>query len=301
MKLDPRHLAQLSVIIEAGSFQAAAERLGLAQPALSRNIKALETRLGGLVFDRSARRAIPTELGRRLARCGLSIRLAEEQAEAYADLAVTGAAGELRIGAPPIVAGRFLTDTLAELLKHNPGCITELRVGLVHELRSLLERGRIDVVIGPRSLAEPAAALGFDLIVDDRVGILCRASHPLTRSSTISPNELEQQSWVAHSRGSLLRQQTETALIALGLGQIHIGCETDSIRSVLELVEKTEMISTMPRATTQPYLEDKLVFLDLDQPHFHRPIGAIRRLDQPSSILQTQFINLLKQQHHHSR
>ena len=184
---------------------------------------------------------------------------------------------------------------MAALLKDNPECVIELRVGLVHGLRSLLERGRSDLVIGPRSLVETAAELDFDLIVDDRIGILCCTDHPLTRTNMPSPNELEQQRWVAHSRGSLLRQQTETALIALGLDQIRIGCETDSIRSVLELVEKTEMISTMPRETTKPYLEDKLVFLDLDQPHFHRPIGAIRRRDQPRSMLEARVILLLKQ------
>ncbi|PWQ94608.1 LysR family transcriptional regulator [Leucothrix arctica] len=108
MKLDPRHLAQLSVILEAGSYQLAAEKLGVTQPALSRNIKTLEERLGGAVFDRSGRKAVPTELGRRLARSGFSIRIAEEQASAYAALVTEGTAGELRIGAPPIVAGRFI-------------------------------------------------------------------------------------------------------------------------------------------------------------------------------------------------
>ena len=296
MKIDPRHLAQLSVIIEAGSFQAAAERLGLTQPGLSRNMKALEARIGGSVFDRTGRKATPTEMGRRLARSGLSIRLAEERAGAYADLAYAGSAGELRIGAPPIVAGRFITDTLARLLQENPECTAELRVGLVHELRSLLERGRIDLVIGPHSLAEADAGLAFDLIVDDRVGILCRSEHPLTQFKTLSLHHLEQQRWIAHSKGSLLRQQSEAALISLGLERFDIGCETDSIRTVLELVENTDMVSTMPRETTQPYLGETLVFLDFDQPQFHRPIGAIRRRDQPESKLEAVFISMLKQQ-----
>ena len=44
MKIDSRHLAQLSFIVEAGSFQGAADRLGLTQPALSRNMRTLEQR-----------------------------------------------------------------------------------------------------------------------------------------------------------------------------------------------------------------------------------------------------------------
>ena len=78
MKLDPKHLAQLSVIVEAGSFQSAADRLGVTQPALSRNMRALEGRLGTPVFKREGRRSVPNSLGLRLARNGLAIRLAEE-------------------------------------------------------------------------------------------------------------------------------------------------------------------------------------------------------------------------------
>ena len=99
MKLDPKHLAQLSVVVEAGSFQSAADRLGLTQPALSRNMKTLEARLGAPLFRRTGRRSIPNSLGMRLARNGLAIRLAEEQAGIVADQSVQGSVGELRIGA----------------------------------------------------------------------------------------------------------------------------------------------------------------------------------------------------------
>lgn len=297
MKIDPRHLAQLSVVVEAGSFQVAAERLGITQPALSRNVKTLEARLGAAVFDRTGRRSVPTELGKRLARNGLAIRLAQEQAETYADRAQSGSAGELRIGAPPIVAGRFLSDTLSLLLKENPQSVAELRVGLVHELRTLLDRGSIDLIIGPRSLAESAAGLVFELIVDDSVGILCRVGHPLLKEKRPSPDLLEQQRWVAHSRGSLLRQQTENGLVAYGLENINIACETDSIRTVFEIIENTDMITTMPRESTKPYLEDRCAFLDLDQPQFHRPIGVVRRRAQQQSQLEKQFVSMLKMKH----
>jgi DNA-binding transcriptional LysR family regulator len=52
MKFDPRQLAHLSMVVEAGSFQAAADRLGITQPALSRNLKLLEERIGAPLFQR---------------------------------------------------------------------------------------------------------------------------------------------------------------------------------------------------------------------------------------------------------
>lgn len=277
MNLDPRHLAQLSVVVEAGSFSSAADRIGVTQPALSRNMRTLELRLGAPLFRREGRRSVPTALGLRLARSGLTIRLAEEQASAAADQSLTGSVGELRIGAPPIIAGRFLTEPLSLFIQQNPGCNIELHTGLVHELRAMLERGQIDLVLGPQILADLAENLEFIPLIDDRVGIMCRSGHPLAQCESITPADLEAQVWLAHSRGSLLRQQTEAAMIASGVHSVNIRCETDSIRSVLEIVADTDLVTTMPRATTAPYLEDRLVFLPFDHPQLHRPLGVIRR------------------------
>ncbi len=294
MKMDPRHLVQLSTIVEAGSFQGAADRLGISQPALSRNMAVLERRLGAAIFGRSGRKAVPTELGLRLARTGLTIRIAQDSAGAVASLAAAGATGELRLGAPPIVAGRFLTEVLSTFIKDNPECWVELRVGIVHELRTMLERGQIDVIIGPQSLADAASELHFTKIIDDSVGIICRAGHPLKALENVSPKKLSQQNWVAHSRGSTLRQQTENALMAMGVEEINIAFETDSIGSVLEIVGSTDLVSTMPRLSTQPYLEDKLTFLDVDHIQFRRPIGFIKRKDMSESIVQRRFLAALE-------
>ncbi len=293
MKLDPRHLAQLSVIVEAGSFQGAADRLGLTQPALSRNMQTLEQRLGSGLFQRDGRRSVPNQLGQRLARNGLAIRQAEEQAEIAADMSAHGSLGELRVGAPPIVAGRFLTSALTGFIKDNPDCSVELRTGLVHELRSMLERGQIDVVIGPQSLADPGDALRFEYLIDDRVGVLCRAGHELTKLKNILPDDLEAQSWLTHSRGSLLRQQTEAAMIAAGVTSIQVVVETDSIHSALEIVANSDLITTMPRATTAPYLQTDLVFLRFDSPHFSRPLGTVRRKDTLDSQVEKNFFTYL--------
>ncbi|MEP3275848.1 MAG: LysR family transcriptional regulator [Stappiaceae bacterium] len=293
MKLDPRHLAQLSVIVEAGSFQLAADRLGLTQPALSRNMKLLEERMGTVLFLRDGRRSLPNAIALRLAKSGLAIRVAEDQASAHADQAASGQAGELRLGAPPIVAGRFISKVLADFINDNPGCIVELRSGLVHELRSMLERGQIDLVIAPLSLAEQSQGLEFRPLVEDRVGILCRVNHPLSQKNVITETDLEAVSWLAHSKGSLLRRQTETAMLAAGVREIHIACETDSIRSALEIVAQTDLITTMPVLTTEPYLEDRLTFLPYEHPQFKRPLGAIYRGSMPNNPAISRFLDAL--------
>lgn len=253
-------------------------------------MRTLEERIGAPVFVRDGRRSVPNDLGRRLARGGLTIRIAEEQAGSFASLAAAGSAGQLRIGAPPIVSGRFLTDTLSGFITENPNCVVEMRSGIVHELRAMLERGQIDIMFGPQSAADPEARLSFTPLIDDRVAIVCRVGHPLTRAAKIMASDLMDQRWLAHSRGSMLRQQTEAAMIASGVHNIQIACETDSIRSALEILAATDLISTMPVETTSTYLEDYLEFLDFDHPQFHRPLGAIQRSNTPENPVVESFM-----------
>lgn len=111
------------------------------------------------------------------------------------------------------------------------------------------------------------------------------------------PSDLERQLWLAHSRGSLLRQQTEAAMVASGVASMQIVCETDSIRSVLEIVADTDLITTMPKATTNPYLENRLQFLEFDHPQFHRPLGAIRRKEALPNGVENGFIAMLQEGH----
>jgi len=290
MKLDPRHLAQLSAIVETGSFHAAAELLGLTQPALSRNIKTLESRLGATVLDRSERKVKVTELGRRLARNGMIIRSAELAASSYADQTYSGEAGTLLIGAPPTLASYLLAPLFAEFLSDYVEVRAELRVGLVHELRALLIQGSLNAVIGPISLAAQSDDLKVDDLIDDRVGILCRAGHPLTRTDHISPAILETQRWAAHSLGSYLRYQTDNALAAFGLREVNVAIETDSVEVAFDIVRRSDIITTMPKLPSQSQLSDgTLTFLEIDNPLFSRPIGYIQRQMQELSRAEEKF------------
>ncbi len=257
-------------------------------------MKTLEDRLGAPLFKRDGRRSEPNATALRLAKSGLAIRTAEEQASGHADNIASGNTGELRLGAPPIVAGKFLSNVLAKFINENPACTITLRSGLVHELRSMLERGKIDLIIAPHSLAEYSDGLESFPLIDDRVGILCSTGHRLVGKKRVSNHELERESWLAHSWGSLLRQQTEAAMVASGVRQIHITCETDSIRSALEIVAATDLITTMPVVTTEPYLEDRLLFLPFQHPQLSRPLSAIQLAGIPLNPITSKFLDVLK-------
>src|SRR5688572_29177120 len=98
--MNTRQLAAFCAVVERKSFSQAAERLGVTQPAVSLQIRALEKRLGARLLDRSGRRVEPTEAGLRLYRGAQRLLALEEQlVDEVAGEAGGELAGELRLGA----------------------------------------------------------------------------------------------------------------------------------------------------------------------------------------------------------
>src|SRR6059036_3514902 len=77
--MDTRQLAAFCTVVERRSFSQAADRLGVTQPAVSLQIRALEKRLDTQLLDRSGRRVEPTEAGWRLYRGAQRLLALEEQ------------------------------------------------------------------------------------------------------------------------------------------------------------------------------------------------------------------------------
>src|ERR671927_3050 len=100
MLMDTRQLAAFCEVVDRKSFSHAAERLGVTQPAVSLQVRALEKRLGSRLLDRSGRRVEPTEAGQRLYRAAQRILALEEQLLEQMSAGDDGVLrGELAIGA----------------------------------------------------------------------------------------------------------------------------------------------------------------------------------------------------------
>src|SRR5215470_14565584 len=107
-RMNLRHLRAFAMIVDAGGFARAANRLNLSQPALSRQIHALESDLGVPLFDRIGRRVQLTSEGEDLLR--RSPRLLK-----------AGETGILRVGATPQVIENLLADFVTRYRRRHPG------------------------------------------------------------------------------------------------------------------------------------------------------------------------------------
>lgn len=131
-------------VVDAGSFSAAARRLKLGQPAISKSVAQLEAHVGARLLLRSTRGLTPTDAGQQFYEHARRAIDEADQAEQVVRQSADGLAGRLRIGAATTFARLHILPALKTFLDQHP----KLTIDLVLDDRSidLLEQG-VDVAI----------------------------------------------------------------------------------------------------------------------------------------------------------
>lgn len=148
-------LRVLLALGRAGSFGAAAGRLGVNETTVLRRLERLSTRLGARLFERSGGRLVTTAAGARLLQDLEVAEAAIERGAAAARGQDGEVAGLLRLTAVPLLANRLLVPALPGLLKRHPG----LEVELIAEPSALsVMRREVDIALRlARPQQDPAA------------------------------------------------------------------------------------------------------------------------------------------------
>ena len=175
--MDTRQLAAFCEVVERRSFSEAAARLGVTQPAVSQQVRALEQRLGTQLLDRSGRRVEPTEAGLRLYRgaqrmLALEEQLLEELAEPE------GAAARARSSSARRPAPRrsSLPLLLCEFQRENTELRVELSVSDTQSVVELVADRRLE--LGIVGAARRHRSVAFEPFFRDEVILACPPGHP---------------------------------------------------------------------------------------------------------------------------
>lgn len=145
--MDVGQLRTLVHVAELGSLSKASDRLHIAQPALSRQIRLLEEELGARLFDRHGRGMVITDIGREVLSHALRVLADMEQIRAsVADLNAS-LQGPVAIGMPPTVAD-IITAPLARIFRErHPQVVPRFVPSFTGHLLDWLQRGEIDVAV----------------------------------------------------------------------------------------------------------------------------------------------------------
>jgi DNA-binding transcriptional LysR family regulator len=204
--IELRHLRYAVVLAEELHFGRAAARLGISQPPLSQQIRALEQELRAPLFERTNRRVELTEAGRAFVVEARATLVQAERAAAIAGQAQRGEVGELKIGfypSAPLVAP--FTRTLLAFRKALPGVRLILEEQVTTAQIDALVEGRLHIgfIRGPGKPDLPHAIAARELYREPLVAFL-RADHQLlTKTRRALPlKALAAEPFVFFPRGS---------------------------------------------------------------------------------------------------
>lgn len=142
-----KQLRYFEALVRHGHFGRAADACAISQPALSLQIKEMETSLGLSLFERAAREVRPTAFGREIATRAREILRAIDDLGDLARAAQAQSRGELRLGIIPTIAPYLLPALIRRLSRSKPHLDIHIRETLTEKLIEELKEGRLDAAI----------------------------------------------------------------------------------------------------------------------------------------------------------
>lgn len=246
-------MAQITALIalaDHGSYAAGAAALGLTQPSLHRAVGDLERLSGVLLAERSGRGVGLTEAGGRLA---AACRLAMAELRAASDeLAVLAGRdqGTIRVGAHPDAFAQLLPTAIARFLAEHPPVVVEIDEADGASGIDRLVQGRIDALIALDGDAIGGPGIERTPLTATPLVVVARAGHPLG-AGTPGLLRLAQARWALPPVGSRERRAWERLFLDGGLYPEPPGVTWPSVSALLDLVERSELLTVAPQALVE--------------------------------------------------
>jgi LysR family nitrogen assimilation transcriptional regulator len=223
-------------VAELGSFSRAARVLDIAQPALSRQVRALETDLRETLLLRNGRGVVLTDAGRRLLERGAAIL--QQVAQAREELGATRdePVGRVTVGLPPSIA-RQLTLPLIETFRRDlPKARVAIVEGLSAHVAEWITSGRVDLGL----LYNPEVQPGLEItpVLEEPLCLVQPRAKGRAGRATLEPlsmSRLQEQALIMPERAHAIRRLLETQAAMSGL-KLHVAWEVSSVPAILDLV-----------------------------------------------------------------
>jgi DNA-binding transcriptional LysR family regulator len=284
--MELRHLRYFVGAAEEQHFGRAAERLHLAQPALSRQIQDLEKEMGFLLFDRLSRGVRLSEAGKVFLNDARRILQDVDEAKRRAERIALGKAGTLRIGIATAVSWHGLVvDSFREFRRRQPNVELELEHLLsVHQVEAIVS-GRLDAGF-VASLTPWPKDLAHWEFAQDRMLLAVPKGHPLTKQEGIRLRDLRDLPFVWFPRwvNPVTYDRMMRACARGGLSAPRIVQEATDRDTNLGLVQCGIGIAWMTESTRW-HCPRGIVLLPVVDMNVRLPFGLIWKKDNSSPVL----------------
>lgn len=245
MKL--RHLRYALELGRTRHFTQAAERLGIAQPALSQAIAALEKELAVALFVRTSRRVQPTEAGARFLERAERILGDLDDLQAEMQEHAVSLRGRVTVATMVFFGATRLPPVVAEFARLHPGVELAIESRSKHDSLEGLRRGTLDAALLHVAEAADYPELAFHVLERDEIAAALAAGHPLAGRERLAFAELRDEPFIMFEPGSTMHDALRTLTREAGFAPRAIA-HSQNINLVRAMVSAGVGVSIGPRS-----------------------------------------------------
>ena len=285
MKL--KALQGLVAAIEEGSLRAAARRIGVSQPALTKLVRELEIELAAPLLERHSQGVRPTPQGLVLFEHALKVR--RELTTATDQIQQMGGTmgGELNVAAVPVAMMLLIPETLRTFSRAFPDIRLRVTEELFVEQLQKLRNGQVDLVVGGIPEGLPSGEFIAEELMTTTMVVVARRGSRHARANHLS--ELSQAYWVY--TGTSPQTGYATHLFeANNLQAPPVGAMVNSTLALLALLGSGDLMGLMPEQIIAHPLGQDIVRVPVAEPGLPLSVGAIIRSGSVVSPAIRQFI-----------
>lgn len=278
MKLD--QLQHLIAIVEQGSLRAAARRLDVPQPALTRSIRSLEKELGADLFARQTTGMSLTAEGRRFQVRASAI--VNEARRAKEEIQLVGGDYEGTVSAALSIMPHvgMLPSTLPVFNRTYPKVRLRISENLLPAVESALREGSVDFYLGAAPHQSPSAGLTMQHLCDNTRVVVGRKNHPLIKATHLK--ELAQADWATTAIDYNAEEDLARLFGNYQLPAPRVMFQARSAMSVLVALAQTDLLAMLPvQWIHNPMTRDLLQAFTLEEKIPAPSIVLVRRVDLP--------------------
>ncbi|MCK0152302.1 LysR family transcriptional regulator [Alcanivorax sp. S6407] len=288
--IDTPTLTAFMAVAETGSFSAAAERLYITQPAISKRIALLEQQLDARLFDRVGRQIKLTEAGNALMPRARQVLMdVEDMARAIHDLSGE-VSGKLRIGTSHHIGLHRLPPVLRQFSRDYPKVTLDIHFIDSEEAWEGVLHGELEmgvVTLPP----QPDERLHSEVIWQDPLVFMCAPEHPLARQENLTLEALTGHSAILPSPVTFTRGIVERLFDEHNL-KLDIAMSTNYLETIHMMVSIGLGWSVLPATM----VDQGVVQLPVDAPLPERQLGVVTHPARSQSNAAQAFLRALRSQ-----
>lgn len=296
--LDLYKLQIFSVVVQEGSFSAAAERLFMTQSAVSQHIKDLEGSLGRQLFQRGWRGVRLTPHGEILNRYAGEIFALVAKAENALTSVDQLASGHIRVGATPGISIYLAPDWVQQFRVRYPQLTVILQTGVTAQIVGDVLGQRLDIGFIEGELDDHQSPRLSSIVLEEiEQQVVVGFKHPFWERDSVCVEDLRQQSMIVRQVTSQSRIWLEEALGRHGI-EPTISAEFDNLEAIKRTVAIGSSLALLPPYVVQGEVEQhQLRMIPVEGKPFTRALKLIWDSSTHFSPITQAFLVELSQQY----